>query len=145
MRKAQQSNRTFMLGTLVLGILVIGIVILFTALAYDLNFTQEEQQAQAQKGKAQHHFHLKQGFYPAGCDVYLNDILLYSGRTEKDTILVADKAGKEDAVIFVDHTTDKMKIVEIPLEGSHFIFTQGSEGIQLAPEHYSADGTSIAR
>ena len=78
MRKAQQSNRTFMLGTLVLGILVIGIVILFTALAYDLNFTQEEQQAQVQKGKAKHHFHLKRGFYPAGCDVYLNDILLFA-------------------------------------------------------------------
>lgn len=130
-RKAQQSNRSFMLGTLVLGILVIGIVALFTALAYNLSTQKEHQQAQALNGKAKHHFHLKEGFYPTGCDVYLNDILLYSGRTEKDTILAADNVGKEDVIIIVDHATDKMKIVEIPQKGDTFLFIQDSEGIRL--------------
>ena len=51
-RKAQQSNRSFMLGTLVLGILVIGIVALFTALAYNLSTQKEHQQAQALNEKA---------------------------------------------------------------------------------------------
>mgnify|MGYP003440974800 CR=1 FL=1 len=81
-----------MLGTFVLGILVIGIVIVFFFLAFDMNTKNEQEKIESSGDK--YHFSLAPGFYPSGCDVYLNDILLYSGRTEKDTTLAADNVGK---------------------------------------------------
>lgn len=130
-RKAQQSNHSFLLGTLALGILVIGVVILFTALAYNLNEEKKYEQIQIARTSEDYHCCLNAGFSPTGCSVFLNDILLYSGKTEKDTILTLSNVKKEDIIIIVDHITDKMKFVEIPPQKGNFHFIKDSEGIRL--------------
>lgn len=110
-RKAQQSNRSFMLGTLVLGILVMGVVILFTALAFDMH-AEKEQEAKRSTGDS-YHFRLSAGFYPSGCDMYLNDSLIYSGIVTTDTIISVARTADDNTVLVVDHSTDHIQLTEL--------------------------------
>lgn len=127
-RRAQQSNRSFMLGTLVLGILVIGIVILFTTLAYNLGSNKQHEQMQVQRQGA-YHFILNAGFRPTGCSIYLNDSLLYSGATTNDTTISVKDVSEEDVLIIVDNTTDMMRFAEIPEEQGTYHIIENHEGI----------------
>lgn len=131
-RKAQQSNRTFMLGTFVLGILVIGIVIFFLALAFDMGAKNEHQKPGPSGDK--YHFCLVPGFYPSGCDIFLNDSLIFSGIVTKDTTLSVTRMAEDNTVIVVDHSTEQMQLTEIAKKRGKFHLTLDDEGLLATEE-----------
>lgn len=131
-RKAQQSNRTFMLGTFVLGLLVIGIVIFFLAFAFDMGTKNEQQKMESSSDK--YHFCLAPGFYPSGCDIYLNDNLIFSGIVTKDTILSATRTAEDNTIIVVDHSTEQMQLAEIDKKRGKYRLTLDNDGLLTAEE-----------
>ncbi len=128
--KAHQSNRNFMLGTLVLGFLVIGIVFLFFTLSYRLSTDQRLQATIADT----YHFHLTPALAPQGCAIYLNDSLLYSGIPTTDTMLTTTRTTDDNAIIFVDLTTDFMQIADVPAKRGTFRIISTEDGIALREE-----------
>lgn len=128
--KAHQSNRNFMLGTLVLGFLVIGIVALFATLSYRLSTDQRLQAAITDT----YHFHLTPSLAPQGCTIYLNDSLLYSGIPDTDTVLTTTRTAEDNALIFVDLTTDLMQIADVPAKRGTFRIISTEDGIALREE-----------
>lgn len=128
--KAHQSNRNFMLGTLVLGFLVIGIVTLFATLSYRLSTDQRLQAAITDT----YHFHLTSALAPQGCAIYLNDSLLYSGIPTTDTVLTTTRTADNNALIVVDLTTDLMQIADVPTKRGTFRIVSTEDGIALREE-----------
>ena len=105
-RKAQQSNRSFLFGTLVLGILVLGIVVAFTALSYKLSTDQDKVYRDV------YYLQLDKGLQEKLLDIYLNDSLLHSGYAP-DTALIVERTADDNALIIVDQSTDIMRIVDL--------------------------------
>lgn len=131
-RKAQQSNRTFMLGTLVLGILVISIVLLFSVLSFRFSKTQTQQPPLVSGDTYQ--FHFPAHFYPDGCSLFLNDSLFFSGTISDDTVMSICRVGEENALIVVDHTTELMQVVDLSeKKGAYRVVLQLGE-LVLVPE-----------
>jgi|GEM_PF-4139976 len=128
--KAHQSNRNFMFGTLVLGFLVIGIVVLFATLSFRLSTDQRLRAAITDT----YHFHLTPILAPQGCAIYLNDSLLYSGIPTADTVLTTTRTADDNALIFVDLTTDLMQIADVPAKRGTFRIISTEEGIALHEE-----------
>ena len=131
-RKAQQSNHTFMLGTFVLGILVIGIVIVFLVLAFDMNTKNEQEKIESSGDK--YHFSLAPGFYPSGCDIFLNDSLIYSGIVTTDTTLSITRTTEDNTIIVVDHITEQMQLTEIAKKRGKYRITLDDEGLLATEE-----------
>ncbi|MBR5842824.1 MAG: hypothetical protein IKY64_09515 [Bacteroidaceae bacterium] len=130
-KRAQQSNRTFMLGTLVLGILVVGIVIMFTALAFDMGAGKQEQDRSAEQTTSALRVLVKKGFHRGNCSIYLNDSVLFSGSTLSDTILVVKSNGEENAIIVVDHETQGIEIVDVPAKEGLYRLTREKGELQM--------------
>ena len=129
-RKAQHSNRSFMLGTLILGILVIGSVIIFTSLSINLSTTQTENTPAPSPHNA-YYFLLDKHFYGHDIDVYLNDHLLYRGIPVADTLLPAHRISDDNAIIIVDRATDQMQIVETSEKRGSFRLVPHPDGLLL--------------
>ena len=132
-RKAQHSNRSFMLGTLVLGILVIGSVIIFTALSINLSTTKTEETS-APSPRSTYYFLLDNHFYGHDIDVYLNDHLLYRGTPDADTLLSAHRTTDDNAIIIVNRETDQMQIVEVSEKRGTFRLVPHPDGLLLKGE-----------
>ena len=132
-RKAQHSNRSFMLGTLVLGILVIGTVIIFTALSINLSTTKTEDAPTPSHGST-YYFLLDKHFYGHDIDVYLNDQLLYQGTPTADTLLRAHRTAEDNAIIIVDRATEQMQIAEVTEKRGTFRLVPHSDGLLLKAE-----------
>ena len=123
-RKAQQSNRSFLFGTLVLGILVLGIVVAFTALSYKLSTDQSKVYRDV------YHLQLDKGLQGKLLDIYLNDSLLHSGYAP-DTALIVERTTDDNALIIVDQSTDIMRIVEIPGKRGRYIFALKDDELEV--------------
>lgn len=119
-----------MFGTLVLGFLVIGIVVLFAALSFRLSTDQRLRTTNTDT----YHFHLTPILAPQGCAIYLNDSLLYSGIPTADTVLTTTRTADDNALIFVDLTTDLMQIADVPAKRGTFRIISTEEGIALHEE-----------
>ena len=133
-RRAQQSNRTFMLGTIVLGILVVGIVIIFTVLAFDMSAEKQAQNKPSEQSTNVLHLLVKKDFHHGSCSIYLNDSLLYSGRTLNDTILSVKNKGEENAIIVVDHETQSIEIADLPLKKGNYRLTRERGELQIVKQ-----------
>ena len=131
--RAQQSNRNFMLGTIVLGILVIGIVALFTTLSVNLSVSKEEAKGIVRQADT-YRFRLTESLHGNDIDIYLNDSLLYRGIPTADTLLTVYRAADENAIIMVDRATDRMQITDVPAKQGSFRIEPTAEGIVLIAE-----------
>lgn len=130
-RRAQQSNRTFMLGTIVLGILVVGIVIIFTVLAFDMSTEKQAQNKPTQQASNALQILIEKDFHHGSCSIYLNDSLLYSGHTLSDTCLTVMNKGEENAIIVVDHETQSIEIADLPLKKGNYRLTREKGELQV--------------
>ena len=110
-QKAQQSNHTFLLGTLALGILVIGIVLLFATLSFRLSSMKFQQETSVERDI--YHFRLPAHFYPNGCSLYLNDSLFFSGTVVVDTLIPVYRVDEDNALFVVDHATDLTHVASL--------------------------------
>ena len=129
--KAQQANRTFMLGTIVLGTLVIGIVVLFTSLSVNLSASKDEITTIV---RDTYHFRLAKSLYGNDIDIYLNDSLLYRGTPTADTLLTVGRTADDNAIIMVDRATDYMHIAEVTAKQGTFRIEPHADGIKLIAE-----------
>ena len=133
-KRAQQSNRIFMLGTLVLGILVVGVVIMFTVLAFDMSAEQKEQSKSSEEAVNALRIFVGKDFHHGSCSIYLNDSLLYSGCMLSDTTLSISNKGEENAIIVVDHETQSIEIVDVPTKKGLYHLMRKSGELQMVKQ-----------
>lgn len=120
-----------MLGTIVLGILVVGIVIIFTVLAFDMSTEKQEQDKPISQATNALHILVEKDFHHGSCAIYINDSILYSGRILSDTIFTIRNKGEENAIIVVDHETQKMEIADLPAQKGNYRLTRANGELQV--------------
>lgn len=108
MRKARNSNKSFLTGTALLGIAVIGIVFLFLMQAVNLSQTKEERLRQDV-----YQFVITSDFAGQDLSVWMNDSLIATHATAGDT-LTHPRLDDETSLLLVDNTTQRVTALEIP-------------------------------
>ena len=107
MRKARNSNKSFLTGTVILGIAVIGIVFLFLIQAINLSQSEEEHMQQQV-----YHFVISDDFSGQDLSIWMNDSLIANHVTTGDTIN-HPRISDETSLLIVDNTTQQITVQEI--------------------------------
>ena len=107
MRKARNSNKSFLTGTVILGIAVIGIVFLFLIQAINLSQSEEEHMQQQV-----YHFVISDDFSGQDLSIWMNDSLIANHVTTGDTIS-HPRISDETSLLIVDNTTQQITVQEI--------------------------------
>lgn len=121
MRKAKNSNKSFLTGTALLGVAVIAIVFLFLMQAVNLSQTKEERLRQDV-----FHFVVSSDFAGQDLSVWMNDSLIAPHATVGDT-LTHPRIADETSLLIVDNATQRVTAMEISEKKGTFALRKQAE------------------
>ena len=120
MRKARNSNKSFLTGTALLGIAVIAIVFLFLMQAVNLSQTKEERMQQDIFT-----FVVSDDFAGEDLSVWMNDSLIAHHAVTGDTIRHA-RIADETSLLIVDNATQRVTALEMNAKKGTFTLRRPS-------------------
>lgn len=132
-KRAQNSNKQFLIGTAAMAFAVIAVVVIFLILsAPHINFSKEDK-----KHTDTYLIELSQGFVGDSAVIFLNDSLLWEGAVPTDTIcLRIDRFADENTLMVSRTRDDAVNFFPLKPEGGKFVLRniQGVISLTKRPE-----------
>lgn len=127
-KKAQKSNKQFLIGTGALAIAVICIVLLFTIVCIDSNKAGVDEQAY----KDTYLIELAQGFVGDSVIIHINDSLLWNDMVAEDTFdLSVTRFAKQNVLMVSDPKLDITTSFNLENEGARIILRKQGDIITM--------------
>lgn len=126
-RKAQNSNKQFLMGTAALAFAVLAIVFIFVSLSMEK--LKEQEAAKTSRNICR--IRLSEGIVGDSATVYLNDSLLWDGYVAADTTLSAPRTSEENTLMVSRTHNDAVSFFPLDATKNLFILRRENEEIRL--------------